>query len=309
MKKIVFSTIAVIFLLWAGKCTFMENSGTSECRPEFIIPPKDMGIQYLEFMAVGDAGSGKEGQRIVAHSMREYAIQNSVEFVLYLGDNFYDNGVNSVNDPKFQTHFEQIYDNIVLNMPFYVVVGNHDYRGDVYAQIAYTERSTRWYMPALYYTFTIEYNESDSVQFFALNTNPISEGEDVTEQLTWLEDMLHQSEARWKIVYGHHPIYSNGYHGNDANMIHHVLPILETHDVDIYLSGHDHDLQILKPVNGIHYLVNGAGSELRDTLCKDNSIYAASYLGFMAFRISHNEMVVSVVLDEGKLDYCHVILK
>lgn len=301
--------ITAIFLLWAGNCTFMENSGTSECRPEFIIPPKDMGIQYLEFMAVGDTGNGKKGQRIVAHSMREYAIQNSVEFVLYLGDNFYDNGVSSVNDPKFQTHFEQIYDNIVLNMPFYVVVGNHDYKGDVYAQIAYTERSTRWYMPALYYTFTIEYNESDSVQFLALNTNPISEGDEVTEQLTWLEDMLRQSEARWKIVYGHHPIYSNGQYGNCSNMIHQVLPILETHDVDIYLSGHEHDLQILKPVNGIYYLVNGAGSKVRDTLCKDNSIYAASYLGFMAFRISHNEMVVSVVLDEGKIDYCHVILK
>jgi acid phosphatase len=289
----------------------MEQSGTPECRPEFSVPPRDPAVQYLEFMAVGDAGSGDDGQRLVARSMKEYALLNPVKFVLYLGDNFYNSGVDSVNDPKFQTHFEQIYDKTVLNFLFYVIAGNHDYRGDVYAQIAYTEQSSRWYMPALYYSFTKKYNESDTVQFYALDTDPIVNGENVDDQLDWFENTLRQCapHARWNIAFGHHPIYSNGRHGDCWRMIDTVLPLLERYGVDIYINGHEHDLQILKPVNGVHLHINGAGAKVRDTLCKENSTYAAGLLGFMAFRISHDEAVVSVVLDEGKIDYSYVISK
>lgn len=289
----------------------MEQSGSPECRPEFTVPPRDPAVQYLEFMAVGDAGSGNEGQRIVAGSMKEYALQNPVKFVLYLGDNFYPNGVDSVDDPKFQDHFEEIYDKTVLNIPFYVIVGNHDYTGDVYAQIAYTQKSSRWTMPGLYYSFSRELNDQDTVQFYALDTDPIVNGENVDEQLVWFENQLQECapRARWNIVYGHHPFYSNGYHGDSTEMIDKVFPLLAQYGVDIYISGHDHDLQILAPVNGVHLHVNGAGSKLRDTLCKENSLYAASLLGFMTFRISHDQAVVSVVLHEGIIDYCYVISK
>jgi acid phosphatase len=204
-----------------------------------------------------------------------------------------------------------MYDKTVLDFPFYIILGNHDYRGSINAQIAYTERSSRWYMPALYYSFSEKLNEQDTVQFYALNTEPIIEGQNVDEQLEWFENTLSQCapQARWNIVFGHHPIYSNGQHGDCMRMIDSVLPILERYGVDIYICGHEHDLQILEPVNGVHLHVNGAGAKVRDTLCKDNSLYAAGLLGFMTFRVSHDEVVVSVVLHEGQTDYGYVISK
>lgn len=300
----------VLLLMWAlsaAGCTFLEKDAPPECRPEFTYPSRVPGMDYLEFMADGDAGSGEEGQRIVAASMKAYALQNPVQFVLYLGDNFYENGVKSVDDPMFRTHFEDIYDKTVLNMPFYAVVGNHDYRGDVDAQVAYSARSERWRMPALYYTFTVEYGVGETVQFFALDTNPIADGEDVSVQLAWLEDELGRSGAGWKIVFGHHVIFSNGMHGDSPEMIEKVLPLLEKYGVSIYISGHDHDLQIIRQANGFIQVVSGAGCRLRDTLCRENSLYAASLLGFTAFRVSRDEMVVSVILHEGKRDYAFTI--
>ena len=41
-------------------------------------------------------------------------------------------------------------------------------------------------------------------QFFALDTNEVSEA-----QLMWLDAELKKSSAKWKLVYGHHPIYSD----------------------------------------------------------------------------------------------------
>ncbi|MCP4216322.1 MAG: hypothetical protein GY765_16860 [bacterium] len=288
-----------------------ETAGTSTCRPEFTIPARDGGVDYLDFIALGDTGNGDDKQRSVAGAMARYASINLVKMVLFLGDNFYPSGVDSVDDPMFQTHFEDIYPEGLFDMPFYATLGNHDYKGNVDAQVQYHQRSERWVMPSFYYTFTVPYSQSAGVQFFALDTNPIATWKDVDRQLQWLEDELGKSTARWKIVFGHHPVYSNGKHGDSTRMKGWVYPLLEHYGVDLYLCGHDHDLQILKPVQGtaLHYAVSGAGCSFRDVTCGDNSVYCASQLGFMGLRLSHSELTISVVTTDDTVDYCHVITK
>jgi tartrate-resistant acid phosphatase type 5 len=55
-----------------------------------------------------------------------------------------------------------------------------------------------WRFPAPYYTFT-----AGPVQFFAVDTTEISEAE-----VLWLDRAIGASTARWKVVYGHHPIFA-----------------------------------------------------------------------------------------------------
>ena len=113
-----------------------------------------------------------------------------------------------------------------LDFPFYVTLGNHDYGGCVFgkcgagwefeksaAQVEYTLRSSKWTMPAEYYSFIEQH-----VQFFALDTNAMMWDpwySSADDQHQWMTEQLQQpSETKWKIAFGHQPFRSNGQHGN-----------------------------------------------------------------------------------------------
>jgi len=59
-----------------------------------------------------------------------------------------------------------------------------------------------------------------------------------------------------------------------------VRPLLERYDVDLYLAGHDHDLQLLRTGSRWLQVVSGAGSAPRSTSWEDDTIYAAAQPGF-----------------------------
>jgi acid phosphatase len=279
----------------------------AECRPRFTVPPRETGIAYLDFAAAGDTGSGNARQAAVAAAMAGYSSANPLAFVLLLGDNFYENGVKSTADPQWQSKFERMYDAAALNVPFYAILGNHDYRENAEAQVDYTRAApgSRWRMPARYYVVTCTLADGSRVELFALDTTTFVSD---AAQGAWLERALAASTARWKIVFGHHPVYSNGHHGNSAGLIESLAPIL-AHRADVYISGHDHDLQVLQPEGGVRYLVSGAGSRVRRTACREDTVYAAGRLGFTAFRVSRREMSILVVLEGGAVDYCLTISK
>lgn len=48
-------------------------------------------------------------------------------FIVSTGDNFYESGLVSVNDPSFNTSFIDVYHHQELQVPWHVVLGNHDY--------------------------------------------------------------------------------------------------------------------------------------------------------------------------------------
>ena len=66
----------------------------------------------LTFLVVGDWGGEDDdpyytdGEKRVADSMGEIGKQVGSQFTISVGDNFYDNGVKSVNDPRFKQTFE-----------------------------------------------------------------------------------------------------------------------------------------------------------------------------------------------------------
>ena len=62
--------------------------------------------------------------------------------------------------------------------------------------------------------------------------------------LRFLDEELGASNADWKIVVGHHPAYSGGRHEGSSTIRDEVMPILIDHNVDFYIMGHDHNLQV-----------------------------------------------------------------
>jgi len=240
------------------------------------VSPPDGSVRFLAF---GDWGrDGKAFQLSVAEQMGRSAAADHAQFIIALGDNFYNDGVESVESRQWTTSFEDIYTAPSLQVPWYVALGNHDYRGNSGAQVDYTLFSPRWKLPARYYTVTRRIDNSNTVQFFILDSTPYTatgestavsknseaRRQDSAAQNAWLEQELRKSKAQWKIVCAHHPVYSISVHGDTAALVRHVQPLLEKYGVQVYLNGHEHDMQHLR-VGNIAYFCSGAGSKTRAT--------------------------------------------
>jgi tartrate-resistant acid phosphatase type 5 len=272
----------------------------------------------ISFIAIGDWGrQGKHHQLEVAEQMGSWGSENNLSFVVTLGDNIYENGVSSIDDPLWLSTFENIYTASSLHVPWYAALGNHDYHGSVPAQIEYSDVSTRWRMPSRFYSFVRNIDSTSSALFVILDTNPLckSDGEsrdqfkediskfDNSIQLKWLDSTLANTPAKWKFVFGHHPVFSGGYHGGVEEMQEFLEPVFEKYKIDAYFCGHDHDMQYLKK-NGVNYFVSGAGSKTRE--CEDTEFtyfYASKTSGFLGLDLSADELKAVFISNSGKVLY------
>ena len=275
----------------------------------------------LHFLVVGDWGTqGSPLQRKVAAAMAAAARQLNISFVIATGDNFYPAGVNSIYDSQWVHTFENVYADSSLQCHWLPVLGNHDYTLDPDAQVNYTQVSKRWYMPRRYYDTTIAIG-NDSMLLIFLDTEPIEKQlrgipadtnkystSYVDEQLEWLKKTLGSSKAKWKIVTGHHPLHTGGSrrHNIRVKRLRRLIqPVLDTNNVNFYLSGHEHHLELLKRKGRpTHYIVSGAGSDTRHVgWLKQYRRFAARKRGFAAISISPQGGLVQFISDEQKVIY------
>jgi 3',5'-cyclic AMP phosphodiesterase CpdA len=187
-----------------------------------------------------------------------------------------------------------------MGIPFYAALGNHDWgqSDSPAAEILYSAKSPNWNMPAPYYTYM-----AGPVQFFALDTNELSD-----RQLFWLRDEIAKSTARWKVVYGHHHIYS-AWRLDNATLIARLLPVIKG-KVDLYLCGHDHNLQVLKPEQGTHFIVAGAGGAGSYGIKPyERSVFSKSTYGFTILEADATRITVKFIEDNVGQIYEHVITK
>ena len=255
----------------------------------------------LNFVALGDWGrGGRPAQRAVAQGLGRVAQRLQSQFVVSTGDNFYEDGVADVRDPHWQQSFEDVYTAPSLQTPWYAVLGNHDYRGNAETQVAYSRESLRWRMTARYYAITQPVDPFTQALFVFLDTTPFLRRyhpggdeatpgvahQDAERQRQWLRRMLATSAARWKIVVGHHAILPGSpCHGGAKELDQAIAPFLEAYGLQLYLCGHEHDLQHLTR-RGVHYVVAGAGSECRATASNAHTHFCQGDLGFAAFSLS-----------------------
>lgn len=272
--------------------------------PLFSVKPRSKTVRVL---TLGDYGAGDdknkqlagEPQKKVADAMLKAHKKKAYDFALTLGDNFYPTGMFSPSDPRWKTLWSDLYD--PLKLKFYVTYGNHDWGSpdSPISELIYAQQSKSWTLPAPYYTFT-----SGPAQFFALDTNEVSE-----LQLQWLREALASSTARWKIVYGHHPIYSAGQHGNGPDLIARLLPVIKDR-ADIYLVGHEHDMQHLKPEGKLHFFINGGGGAgIRTINPNERSLFALSSYGFATLEIDTEKIAVKYFGTELQELYQYTITK
>lgn len=263
--------------------------------------------ETLRFLVIGDSGSGGPAQLQVARAMEQRCQQYLSRAILMLGDNFYQHGVESVNDPQWQTKVVEPYGSPCLaQLPFYPVLGNHDYKGNPTAQIEYTLLNPRWYFPNRFYSLRF----GDLVRIVAYDSQSFDWCfRSQFCAVDYLLDRVNQQDVTWTIAMGHHPLRSasvkkDGGQGGGGPRDWLLTPML-CQKTDLYLAGHAHHLEERELLGcRMHMLISGgAGADLYPIEADTESLFARSMHGFAEVELSRQQMIVRFFDVDGTMVY------
>jgi hypothetical protein len=259
--------------------------------PRSLLPNDKSSVKFL---VIGDSGTGGREQYQVAAQITEAHKRFPFEFAIMLGDNLYGSEGPSAYLQKFERPYASL---LTAGVKFYASLGNHD------------EPAQRFYKPfnmdgKRYYSFN-----KGEVEFFVLDSTYMT-----PQQIDWLKGELEQSDAKWKIPYMHHPIYSSGErHGSELDLQVLVEPLFEKNGVDVVFAGHEHFYERLKPQKGIFYFTQGGAAKLRRGNLRDNSALTAKGFdtdrSFTLIEIVKDQMFFETVSRTGQIVDAGMLLR
>lgn len=251
-------------------------------------------------------------------------------------DNFYNDGIDNVTDPLWRTAFHDVYKAESLQIPWYPILGNHDYHVDPQSQIdrTYEAEENMWTMPARYYVFNYTLPNGGLLSVVNIDTQLIDTGHDDTSfvyenpnwkdvkaaHLQWIDDTLAEQSkiATWVLVAGHYPIYSVGVNGDNSILLEELYPILVKHKIHAYIAGHDHTNQFIPMNDGITHIVSAQGAGrgpfgpegVKYYGISESTPYIKHYsaeCGFAYVKMNDEFMNVTFVNVNGKVTYTGVL--
>ncbi len=250
----------------------------------------------------GDSGTGSDDQAEVGRLMIETCRDAGCDLALTFGDNIYRRGVRAPNDdgwdPAFINKFEEPYEGFG-RFDIWMVAGNHDWfrgRESVDTEILYTRQSERWRM--LSYDYEVP-RLPDWLHVYALDTTIIDNGVEIG-QIDRAEAALCGAEG-WRILMGHHAIFTSGRHANGDGEIPSIkralLPVIGRCDVQLYLAGHDHHQEHIV-ADGFDQIIQGAAGGTRnvgDRSADDDGtqLFRGRKFGFGVLRVRRDSIDVT----------------
>ncbi len=238
------------------------------------------------------------------------------DFAVMLGDNIYPDGATANADGRDADRFRDLFVTPFGGLApdrkdfrIYAVLGNHDWRTSregAMAQINFLQRTPPFHMDGLVYRVRPP-SARGEVEIFAIDTEVLlssttvykaklaDDGSEMPSDrlekplawavpqtdaernmVRWLDEALSSSTARWKIVLGHHPLWStSGSKFEQSRALRRVLLPTLCRYADAYLAGHEHTLEVHTDncsatnvgdyVEPLPQIVSGAAAKMRPT--------------------------------------------
>lgn len=284
MRRLLFFLIIFLSILVVAFFAWRNPAPAGDGTPIVL---QESGEDGQEFIFFGDNGSGEPDQFKLAAAMERYCLNHKVRAVFMLGDNFYPAGVKSVDDPQWQSKFREPYEKPCLGqVPFYAVLGNHDYRGHPAAQIAYSKTQRHWHMPNRFYS--VQFGEIAKI--IAIDTNYADLcGLSSFCVLDFMRAALKDSAVPLRIVIGHHPMQSASGKYGTTSFLGRVLRWSMCKTGAIYIAGHSHHLEHRQDADcSLELFVSGGGGASLYEIRRDDpdTRFAQSEHGFLRLRAS-----------------------
>ncbi|MBL9134224.1 MAG: metallophosphoesterase [Verrucomicrobiales bacterium] len=267
----------------------------------------------VDFLVVGDTGSGLAGQYHVESAMR----RESPDLVLHTGDIVYPGFFNWRMDLRCLS----VYEPMMARIPIFLTMGNHDVYG------AIPDYLQAFWLPTNQVTGTEHFYSFDhgDVHFVCLfipwygfsNLGLLGPaGGEPSAQYRWLQRDLAESKRPWKVVFFHQAPRGSGPHVYDdynvdgrldqGQLLEALLPVFDENGVRVVFTGHDHFWERFAPTNGVHFMVTGGGGGVPYGVFRrdPSSTRVISQHHYLKVAVRGHEMHVSplstngVILDE-----------
>jgi predicted phosphodiesterase len=219
----------------AGSADWLTPTG-------FRTAPERGSDAPIRAIVIGDLGSQSPDQ----FAVREQMMQVPFDLVLVVGDLAYESGTLS----DHERNFFEVYRELLISKPFFVISGNHDYASDgaVFREVfglfenGGSGGRERWY------SF-----DWGPLHLTAIDTEALGD-----DQATWVANDLQSTDQLHKIAFMHKPAFSSGTHGSSGEIQRLFVANFVANDVELVLAGHDHDYERTEPIDGVTYVVTGA---------------------------------------------------
>lgn len=276
--------LAILLLAW--------TTVASAELPAISLTPR---TATLRIAVTGDTG---DGATEVAKGIAALHAKAPLDAIFLTGDNFYPCGVSSERDPRWKINAPLTR----IGIPVYPVLGNHDYCGKAGPdpQVRATGVVPNWHLPARQFAL-----RTPVADFTFVDTTPLVRGRKSAVE-TAIRTGFGDSK-KWRVVVGHHPVISSGYHGyfprDEVRRMRKMIPALRAARADMYVCGHDHHVELLR--GRMVHLVSGAGSKpippikLRTSTIFPDQI-RMERIGFAVVEISERAIRVRMYDGNGK---------
>jgi hypothetical protein len=209
-------------------------------------PPRGSSFRFLAF---GDSGSGYPEQYKLAKVMESY----EPELIVHTGDLIYPDGALRHYPSKFYEPNAAL----LRRCAFFPCLGNHDYNDvlgePMRANFLFPGNGPEGMHPEQYYWF-----DFGDVRFVCLDSNDAFS--DMRKIVPWLDRVLGDAGDRWRVLFFHHPCYTDGSHTPSGKIRELVVPLADKWNVELVLVGHNHMHERTRAIRGGEVVPDGEGT-------------------------------------------------
>jgi|TARA_B110000438_G_scaffold292890_1_gene331900 hypothetical protein len=224
---------------------------------DLFVEEKSASLELQVFCVVGDTGETTPTQSEVASSLAN----SDCNQIWHTGDIIYPSGIEDADDPLFYDKFLKPYQAVLeKNVPFYLTLGNHDYKKDPSAYIEIGRKNSLINYPNNFYV-----KKFGSICFVAFDTTIFDKLYLFYKrwgQVSWLEK-LKKTELRnctFSVAIAHHPFFSSGDREKASPQLGFFLEKHIFGAFDLYITGHNHVLADEGDYLDTRQLISGTGS-------------------------------------------------